>query len=135
MDAYGCPRRGAATLEGVNFEYNSATLTGDSRPVLTAVAADLKKYKRLKIELQGHTDSTGSDKYNLQLSQRRAQSVRDFLVSEGVGEQQLTAKGYGESEPVADNKTEEGRAKNRRVIMMVVENPGEVQIDMKQPKN
>jgi OOP family OmpA-OmpF porin len=119
----------------VNFEYNSATLTSESRPILASVAADLKRYPRLKVELQGHTDSNGSDKYNLQLSQKRAQSVRDYLVSEGVGPQQLTSKGYGESDPIADNKTEAGRAANRRVAMSVVENPGEVKIDMKQPKD
>jgi len=134
VDAYGCPRRGSATLQGVNFEYNSATLTSESRPILAAVAADLKRYPRLKVELQGHTDSTGSDKYNLTLSQKRAQSVRDYLVSEGVGPQQLTAKGYGESDPIADNKTEAGRAENRRVAMVVLENPGEVKIDMEEPK-
>jgi OOP family OmpA-OmpF porin len=135
VDADGCPRRGAATLQGVTFEYDSATLTSDSRPVLSEVAADLKRYPRLKIELQGHTDSVGSDKYNLQLSQKRAQSVRDYLVSQGVGEQQLTAKGYGETQPIADNKTDAGRSQNRRVVMKVLENPGEVKIDIQQPKD
>jgi len=134
VDAYGCPRRGAATLQGVTFEYDSATLTGDSRPVLSEVAADLKKYPRLKIELQGHTDSKGSDKYNQQLSGKRAQSVRDYLVQQGVSEQQLTAKGYGEAQPVADNNTEEGRSQNRRVVMMVVDNPGDVKVDVQPPK-
>jgi OOP family OmpA-OmpF porin len=133
VDADGCPRRGAATLKGVNFEFNSATLTSESRPVLASVAADLKRYPRLKIELQGHTDNVGADKYNLNLSQKRAQSVREYLLAQGVGEQQLMAKGYGEAEPTADNKTDEGRSQNRRVVMMVLENPGEVKIDVKQP--
>lgn len=133
VDADGCTRRGTATLKGVTFEFNSATLTAGSQPVLADVAADVKRYPRLKIELQGHTDSVGADKYNLNLSEKRAQSVREYLIAQGVGEQQLTAKGYGEAEPIADNKTEEGRAQNRRVVMRVVENPGEVKIDVKQP--
>jgi OOP family OmpA-OmpF porin len=132
VDADGCPRRGSATLQGVTFEFNSATLTNESRPVLTEVAADLKRYPRLRIELQGHTDSVGNDAYNLQLSEKRAQSVRDFLIAEGVGDQQLTAKGYGESMPVSDNKTNEGRAENRRVVMAVTENPGDVDVAIEQ---
>ena len=118
----------------MTFEYDSATLTSESRPVLSELAADLKKYPRLKIELQGHTDSKGSDKYNQQLSGKRAQSVRDYLLQQGVSTQQLTAKGYGEAQPVADNNTEEGRSQNRRVVMMVVDNPGDVKIDVQPPK-
>jgi outer membrane protein OmpA-like peptidoglycan-associated protein len=96
VDATGCTRRGSITLQGVNFETNSATLTADSRPVLDAVAADLKQYARLKIEVQGHTDNVGADAYNLGLLQRRATSVREYLVTQGVGADQLSAKGYGE---------------------------------------
>lgn len=134
VDNNGCPRQGSATLQGVNFEYNSAQLTADSRPVLDEVAADLKKYPQLQVELQGHTDSTGSDAYNLKLSDQRAQSVRDYLLSQGVGTRQLEAKGYGESQPVADNKTETGRAENRRVVMRVIANPGDVKVDIEEPK-
>ena len=128
VDAFGCTRTGSITLEGVNFELNSARLTPSSREVLDAVAADLKKYPRLRIELQGHTDSTGSDSYNLDLSQRRAEAVRDYLIEQGVSPQQLTAKGYGETEPIADNSTAAGRAANRRVVMRVLENPGDVKV-------
>lgn len=134
VDAEGCPRRGSATLQGVTFEFDSAQLTAESRPVLDDVAADLKKYPRLQVELQGHTDSKGSDAYNLKLSNQRAQSVRDYLLSQGVSSQQLVAKGYGESQPVADNKTEEGRTENRRVVMQVVSNPGDVKVEIEQPK-
>jgi OOP family OmpA-OmpF porin len=129
VDAYGCPRQGSITLEGVGFELNSAQLTAESRSVLDGIAADLKKYPRLKIELQGHTDSSGSDAYNLQLSQKRANAVRDYLVEQGVSSSQLTAKGYGESQPIADNTTADGRAKNRRVVMSVLENPGDVKVE------
>lgn len=133
VDTDGCTRRGSATLQGVTFEFNSAVLTSASRPVLDVVAADLKRYPRLKIELQGHTDSVGNDAYNLRLSEKRAQAVREYLVSQGVGEQQLTARGFGESVPVAENTTEDGRAQNRRVVMTVIENPGNVEIQIQKP--
>jgi OOP family OmpA-OmpF porin len=128
VDAYGCTRKGSITLEGVTFEYNSAKLKPESRSALDAVATDLKKYPRLKIELQGHTDSAGPDAYNLKLSQQRADSVRNYLVDQGVPESRLTSKGYGESQPIADNKTDDGRALNRRVVMSVTDNPGEVDV-------
>lgn len=133
VDADGCPRRGTATLQGVTFEFNSSNLTSDSRPVLDEVAADLKRYPRLKIELQGHTDSVGADAYNMKLSAERANAVRVYLVEQGVPEQQLTSRGYGETQPVADNKTDEGRAQNRRVVMNVLENPGDVDVTVEAP--
>src|SRR5687768_8988654 len=128
VDAFGCTRKGSITLEGVTFELNSARLTPDSQQVLNGVATDLKKYPRLKIELQGHTDSSGSDQYNLKLSQQRADAVRIYLMDQGVPGGQLTARGYGETQPVEDNKTEAGRSLNRRVVMFVQDNPGEVEV-------
>jgi OOP family OmpA-OmpF porin len=128
VDADGCPQKGSVTLEGVSFELNSAELTGESRPVLARVASDLKKYPRLRVEVQGHTDSSGSDQYNLKLSERRAQAVRDFLIAQGVASGQVEARGYGESQPVASNATPEGRARNRRVDMKVLANPGDVEV-------
>ena len=118
VDADGCPRRGTATLQGVTFEFNSANLTSASRPVLDVVAADLKKYPRLKVEVQGHTDSVGADAYNQALSDRRAKAVFDYLTSRGVDPARLKSVGKGESEPLADNKSAEGRQENRRVIMI-----------------
>jgi len=129
VDAYGCPRQGSITLEGVGFEVDSARLTPSSRDVLDKIAEDLKKYPRLRIELQGHTDSTGSDEYNLKLSQRRAEAVRDYLIEQGVSPSQLVARGYGEMQPIADNSTAAGRAANRRVVMRVLENPGDVKVE------
>ena len=129
VDAFGCTRKGSITLEGVTFEYNSARLKPESRTALDAVATDLKKYPRLEIELQGHTDDKGSDAYNLKLSQQRADSVRTYLLDQGVPAGQLTAKGYGESQPIEDNKTEAGRARNRRVVMYVLDNPSDVQVE------
>jgi OOP family OmpA-OmpF porin len=69
----------------------------------------------VKVEIGGHADSRGSDEHNMKLSQARAESVRDYLISQGVPAEQLTAMGYGETMPIGDNNTEEGRAKNRRV--------------------
>jgi len=128
VDAVGCTRKGSITLQGVNFDTNAATLTGDSRPVLNDVATDLKKYPRLKIEVQGHTDSVGADAYNLNLSQQRATTVRSYLMAQGVLPEQLSAKGYGETQPAADNTTPAGRKENRRVVLAVLENPGDVEV-------
>ncbi len=128
VDASGCPQQGEITLVGVGFETNSATLTVASRTVLDPVASNLKKYQGLQIELQGHTDSAGADGYNQLLSQRRAESVREYLLTQAVSPLQVVAQGYGESQPIADNKTAEGRAQNRRVVMRVLRNPGSVQV-------
>jgi OOP family OmpA-OmpF porin len=129
IDAVGCPQKGSVTLEGVTFELNSAELTADSRPLLARVAADLAKYPKLRIEVQGHTDGSGSDRYNMQLSQRRAAAVRDYLISQGVAPAQVEARGYGESMLIADDRTAEGRARNRRVVLSVLENPGNVEVE------
>jgi len=128
VDDVGCVRKGSITLAGVNFENNSARLLPESLSVLDTVAADLKRYPRLKVEVQGHTDSVGSDAYNQRLSQSRAESVRDRLITQGVDAAQLAAKGYGEAQPVTTNATPEGRSQNRRVAMAVLENPGDVEV-------
>jgi len=128
VDKFGCPLKSSIVLEGVTFETNSAVLTGDSKPVLNDVAEGLVKHHRLKVELQGYTDSTGSDKYNIVLSGKRANSVREYLISQSVLPEQLTAKGFGKADPVASNATPAGRAKNRRVVMKVLENPSDVTV-------
>lgn len=102
-------------LRGVNFEFDKAVLLADSKLILDRVAASLIAHPEVKVEVAGHTDSDGSDAYNLKLSDRRAKSVRDYLITKGVPAARLTANGYGESRPTADNTTVEGRAENRRV--------------------
>lgn len=102
-------------FEQVYFAVNSAELTPASLGVLQKIASTLKPFPNVALEISAHTDSQGSDAYNLALSERRAQSVVSNLNGQGV--QNLSAKGYGESRPVADNKTAPGRAKNRRVEM------------------
>lgn len=102
-------------LYGLNFDFNKATLRPDSDPVLQKVLALLKSRPDLKLEVQGHTDNVGSDDYNLKLSDARAASVAAWLVSKGITADRLTAQGYGMRQPIADNGSDEGRAKNRRV--------------------
>jgi len=113
-------------LEGVTFATNSAVLTESSKPILNDAAKGLRQDPKLVVEIQGHTDSTGSPGYNLGLSQRRAESVREYLISQGVSASQLTAKGYGQTQPIASNSTAAGRAQNRRVVMHVLQNPDDV---------
>jgi OOP family OmpA-OmpF porin len=132
VDEHGCPLKGSITLTGVNFEFDSAALTSESLTHLDKVAAALERYPRLTVEMQGHTDSVGADAYNLELSQQRADAVRNHLLSRGVAPERVTAKGYGETQPIADNSTDAGRAQNRRVVMEVLENPGDVEIEGEQ---
>lgn len=101
-------------LEGVHFETGKALLTEDSKQILARVAASLLDHPEVKLEVAGHTDATGSDAHNLKLSQARANAVRNYLISKGVKAEVLTAKGYGKSQPIADNQTKEGRDRNRR---------------------
>ena len=121
VDARGCPKKlfeeGKKTLilEGVNFELESAKLTQDSHETLDRVAESLQDNRDIRVEVGGYTSSDGEEDYNQSLSQARAETVRDYLVSKGVKRSRLEAKGYGESHPVADNGTAEGRTKNRRV--------------------
>jgi len=105
-------------LEGVNFDFDKATLRQEDMASIDRDVTALDKWGNVNIEVAGHTDSRGSDKYNMNLSQQRAEAVRDYLVSKGIAADRLSAKGYGESQPVADNATDEGRFKNRRVELV-----------------
>ena len=105
-------------LEGVNFNNDEATLLPEAMATLDQAAATLKEWGNTKVEVAGHTDSVASDAYNMDLSQRRANAVRDYLISKGIDAGRLTAKGYGESNPIADNETEKGRYMNRRVELV-----------------
>jgi outer membrane protein OmpA-like peptidoglycan-associated protein len=102
-------------LYGINFDFNKATLRPDSEPTLEKVLELLQSRPDLKLEVQGHTDNVGSDDYNLKLSDARAASVVAWLVSKGIAADRLTAQGYGSKVPIADNGSDEGRARNRRV--------------------
>ena len=100
---------------GVLFDFNKSTLQPASDPVLQQINSLLKKNATLKLEIQGHTDNVGGDAYNQTLSEARARAVVAWLTQRGVAASRLTAKGYGKIVPIADNRTDEGRAKNRRV--------------------
>ncbi len=102
-------------LYGVLFDFNKATLRPESAPVLQSIVDMMRDDPALKIEVGGHTDNVGTPAYNLKLSQARAASVVAWLGQNGVAQGRLTAVGYGLTRPVADNDSEEGRAKNRRV--------------------
>jgi len=102
-------------LRGVNFATAKAVLLDDSRLILDRVAASLTAHPDVRIEVAGHTDSQGTDAYNLKLSEQRANAVRNYLIEMGVDADRLVARGYGETRPIADNNTPEGRAENRRV--------------------
>jgi len=103
----------------VLFAVDSATLSGDARGALGQAASVMNEYDKTAVVVQGHTDSTGSEQHNQGLSERRAGSVVTELVSRGVNNDRIASMGFGESQPVADNATSEGRRRNRRVDVML----------------
>ncbi len=107
---------------GVNFATNKSSLTDASKLNLDKVSKVLKEFSDTKISIQGHTDDTGKEDYNLTLSKKRAGSVSDYLVSKGVSKSRLSTEAMGESTPRFDNTTPDGRSKNRRVEMAIVAN-------------
>ena len=126
----GCDRAQLAVVRGdridiverVYFETDRAVIRERSYPVLTNVADVLHRYPDIRrIEIQGHTDARGADDYNMELSQRRAESVRRFLVALQVADQRVRAVGYGETQPISDNHTPEGLAENRRVEFHILD--------------
>ncbi len=103
----------------VTFATNSTTVSPAMRDVLDGVASNLVNRPQSLIDVMGHTDSTGSDQYNLDLSRRRAESVANYLVSRGVSRARIETLGYGEQFPIADNTTDSGRSQNRRVEIRI----------------
>ena len=120
VDADGCTIV-SVVLKNVQFESNSSELTAGSSESLDKVVNAMNEYDQLRIEIQAHTDNSGEAAYNLSLSEKRANSVRDYLIGKGVAADRMKAKGYGESQPIADNKTRDGRTANRRVELKVIE--------------
>ena len=117
----GCKTGDVIVLHGVNFEFNKATLTVNAKTLLDQVADALLARKDIKVEIDGHTDGKGSAPYNLKLSDRRAASVKQYLVGRGIESGRMSSKGFGKSMPIADNNTDEGRELNRRVELKVTE--------------
>jgi OOP family OmpA-OmpF porin len=97
------------------FDFNKAKLKPEGEEQLEVVVRELKANPTIRVLIEGHTDSIGSHAYNQKLSERRAAAVRDYMVAQGIDTSRITTKGWGETKPVASNKTEEGRAQNRRV--------------------
>ena len=119
VDVYGCEIRDIISLPGVNFKSGSDLLETGAEELIKIAAQTLNKNPNLRIEVAGHTDSQGDEIDNLGLSDRRAKTVFDYLFLYGVDPKRLTFKGYGETQPIADNETAEGRAINRRVELRV----------------
>jgi outer membrane protein OmpA-like peptidoglycan-associated protein len=109
------------------FDIGSSELSAASMQTLTDLNRVLKKYPKNRIVVQGYTDSTGSDEFNQKLSAQRAQSVYNFLVGSGLKTLSITYVGFGKSNPIASNDTEEGRAKNRRVVLSITANEKDIQ--------
>ncbi len=128
----GCPTKDAVKVnvkrdsielrEKIHFETNKAVIMPDSFALLHQVVATLVQHPEiLKLRIEGHTDSVGTRPYNLALSQRRAQSVVEYLVNKGIDQTRLSSQGFGMEKPIASNKTEEGRSQNRRVEMIILQ--------------
>jgi outer membrane protein OmpA-like peptidoglycan-associated protein len=107
-------------LHGVNFKTASAELLEESYYVLEQVYNSLEAYAKVRVEVGGHTDSQGREDFNLALSYQRAKTVMDYLVMRGIAQHRITARGYGESKPLASNDAADGRAKNRRVEIIPI---------------
>jgi len=136
QDVVGCPHWGGGVQEqmtselleygrvrlyGINFDYDSDVIRAESKPTLDKIVAMLKSEQTMQLIIEGHTDSDGSTEHNQILSEKRAESVKLFLVSAGISSSRLFTKGYGESVSVVPNTTATGKAQNRRVELVVKE--------------
>ena len=106
-------------MDDVLFDFDKSNIKPEAGAILDRLVAFMKENKDKKAALSGHTDSVGTDAYNQKLSERRMNSVKDHVVKKGVDAGRISSQGFGESKPIADNKTKEGRAKNRRVEIKV----------------
>lgn len=113
------PAKKKIVLRGVHFDVDKAKIRSDARPVLDEAVATLKTEAAIRVVAEGHTDSTASEAYNQKLSERRAASVKDYLVKGGIDASRIETAGFGESRPVASNSRVDGRAQNRRVELLV----------------
>jgi outer membrane protein OmpA-like peptidoglycan-associated protein len=102
-------------IAGIEFDFGKSTIRPGSRPLLDEAAKILNDYPDLQVEIAGHTDNVGAEETNIALSEKRAESVKSYLVSKGVAEERIKTRGAGPSEPLESNDTPEGRQKNRRI--------------------
>lgn len=110
----------AGILEGIHFDTNKDVIKPESKPILDRAVEVLKKYPQVRIEVSGHTDSNGEYAHNVDLSQRRAESVRKYLIENGIEESRIETRGAGPNEPIATNDTADGRAENRRIEVKIL---------------
>jgi OOP family OmpA-OmpF porin len=125
VDSKGCPppkqtlgevtAAGTYVFKDIQFESNKADLKSSSFATLNSIAEALKAQPDMKVEIQGHTDGRGKRDFNVGLSQRRAETVKAYLVTKGVDSERMVPRGYGPDHPIATNSTAQGRATNRRV--------------------
>ena len=108
-------------LNNIFYSSASSSLLKESFAELNTLVKLLNENPSLKVEIEGHTDNVGSEQYNNNLSQKRADAVKNYLVEKGIAESRLKSRGYGFTKPIADNSTEEGRAKNRRTQIRITE--------------
>jgi len=135
-DDDGCPDRGTTLVvvtatqieikQQINFVTDSDVIKGErSFDILNVVAAVLRSNTHLRVEIQGHTDNRGTQEHNMDLSQRRAESVRTYLIEQGIAADRMEARGYGPDRPIEDNRTGRGREKNRRVEFHIIAASGQ----------
>jgi len=115
------PVKEKIVLRGVNFDFDRAEVRGDAAVILDEAVEILKRNPGRQIVIEGHTDWTGPEEYNQNLSENRAEAVKNYMVENGIEEERLSVVGYGETQPVAPNDTRDGRSRNRRVEMKVLE--------------
>ena len=127
QDSDGCPdevpeavKKFTGVIEGIHFKTGSAAITQDSHRVLDKAIQVLVDYPDVKLEIGGHTDNVGKEEFNKELSQKRAESVREYMVSKGIAGDRLTAVGYGMDKPITSNKTKADKAKNRRTEFTLI---------------
>jgi len=106
----------------ITFATDQSYISSGFNDTLNAIAKVMNKYEKTYLSVEGHTDSTGKDSYNMNLSRERAQSVKDYLVNQQIMAARVSTKGYGETRPIATNKSANGRAQNRRVEIQIVPN-------------
>ena len=126
-DPDGCPDdlpkdlvKSTGIIRGINFDLDKDTIKPNSRPVLDRAVTVLKKYPEIRIEISGHSDSTGNPEYGRDLPRRRANAVKKYLVEHGIEDARLETRGAGADEPIDTNKTAAGRARNRRIEFTVL---------------
>ena len=120
VEADGCVRKAqVVVLPNIEFAYDRAELTEDGRTTLGTVVRFMNDQPEITLEVWGHTDAKGAEVYNLRLSQKRAAAVEAFLTQSGIDAGRLKSAGFGESRPLADNETDEGRERNRRVELNI----------------